>query len=127
MATRFHHVQVICRDLNGMIDFFSETLGASLVERRKFGVADGAVIDVEGVTVNLRVAREDETMLEAPAGKPYGFDHIGLEVDDVKKAYDDLTAKGYEFSMPPRDTGSLVVAFFQGPENITIELLQMKD
>ena len=114
MEYRFHHVHLLCRDLDNMIGFFSETLGASLVEKKKFGTADGAVLDLDGVTVNLRVARDDEKMLETPSGKPYGYDHIGLEVDDTQKAYEELTAKGFTFSIPPRDTGSFVVAFFQG-------------
>ena len=126
MAYRFHHVHVICRDLDGMIDFFTNTLGAGLVEKKKFGPADGAVIDVAGVTVNLRVPRQDEAMLEDASKTSYGFDHIGLKVDDIRQAYSDLTEKGFKFFMPPRDVGAYVVAFFKGPENLTIELLQTK-
>ncbi len=126
MTYKFHHVHLICRDLNRMIDFFSEILGAALIERKKFGPADGAVLDLNGVTVNLRVPRDDENMLESASEKPYGYDHIGLQVEDVHNAHNELINKGYKFSVTPRDTGSFIVAFFHGPEDITIELLQTK-
>ena len=125
MTYRFHHIHLICRNLDQMIDFFSKTLGVTLVERRKFGTADGAILDLDGTTINLRVAREDEQMLEETSEKPYGYDHIGLEVEDIKAAYRELTNKGFVFSVPPKDFGDLIIAFFQGPENITVELVQV--
>jgi catechol 2,3-dioxygenase-like lactoylglutathione lyase family enzyme len=125
MKYQFHHIHLICRNLDQMIDFFSKTLGVKLVERRKFGTADGATLDLDGTTINLRVAREDEQMLAETSEKPYGYDHIGLEVEDIKAAYRELTNKGFVFSVPPKDTGDLIIAFFQGPENITVELVQV--
>lgn len=126
MKYRFHHVHLICRDLEKMITFFTDVLHAKLVARRKFGTADGASIDVQGTTVNLRVAREDETMAGDASETRYGFDHIGLEVDDVDAAHNDLTERGYSFFMPPRDIPNLRIAFFKGPEDITIELVQSR-
>jgi catechol 2,3-dioxygenase-like lactoylglutathione lyase family enzyme len=107
-----------------MIRFFTETIGVELIERRKFGTADGASLNLQGTIVNLRVAREDEQMVGDASQTRYGYDHIGLEVDDVDAAYKDLTERGYSFFMPPRDIPNLRIAFFRGPENITIELLQ---
>ena len=124
MNYRFHHVHVICKDLEGMIDFFSGVLGAILVARKKFGTADGASLDLQGTTINLRVAREDEDMVSDASQPGYGFDHIGLQVDDIEAAYHDLQSKGYSFFVEPRDIPGLRIAFFKGPEEITIELVQ---
>ena len=63
MKYRYHHLHLICSDLEEMIHFFSETLGAELVARRKFGTSDGASLDLSGVLINLRVAREHETVV----------------------------------------------------------------
>ena len=125
MTYQFHHIHLICRNLDQIIDFFSKTLGVKLVELRKFGTADGATLDLDGTTINLRVAREDEQMLEETSKKSYGYNHIGLEVEDIKAAYRELTNKGFVFSVPPTDIGDLSIAFFQGPENITVELVQV--
>jgi len=127
MQYRFHHVHLVCKDLETMIGFFTEIIGAELIDRRKFGTADGASFDLQGTTVNLRVAREDEDMVGDASQSRYGFDHIGLEVDDVDGAYKDLTERGYSFFIPPKDIPNLRIAFFRGPEDIIIELVQSKE
>ena len=124
MTYHLHHIHLICRDLETMISFFSDSIGASLVERRKFGTADGATLDLNGIDINLRVAREDEEIKSNFARSTYGYDHIGLEVADIHAAWDDLTKRGYQFFMPPTEAAGLTIAFFKGPENITIELVQ---
>ena len=127
MTYSLHHVHLICRDLEKMIDFFEEAIGAKLVERRKFGTADGATLDLQGIDINLRVAREGEEIRENLTPSSYGYDHIGLQVEDVQAAYEDLSNRGYSFFMPPTEAAGLMIAFFKGPENITIELVQPID
>ncbi len=127
MTYSLHHVHLICRDLEKMISFFEEALGVKLVERRKFGTADGATLDLQGININLRVAREGEEIRENLTPSSYGYDHIGLQVEDVQAAYEDLSNRGYSFFMPPTEAAGLIIAFFKGPENITIELVQPID
>ncbi len=124
MTYRFHHIHLICRDLETMISFFTDALGAALVELRKFGTADGVTLDLQGIVINLRVARVDEEIRDHLSPSTYGYDHIGLEVDDIHAACDDLTRRGYQFFMSPTEAAGLTIAFFKGPENITIELVQ---
>jgi catechol 2,3-dioxygenase-like lactoylglutathione lyase family enzyme len=124
MSYRFHHVHIVCKDLEEMIRFFTEVLAAQLIDRRKFGTANGASLELEGTTINLRVAREDEQMVGDASQSAYGFDHIGLEVEDIENAFKDLTAQGYTFFMPPTEIPNMKIAFFKGPEDITIELCQ---
>ena len=124
MTYRLHHVHLICKDLEGMINFFTDALGATLVARKKFGTADGASLNLQGTTVNLRVAREDEVMVGDASQSTFGYDHLGLQVEDVDAAYRDLKGRGYEFFMEPKNIPDLRIAFFRGPEDITIELVQ---
>ena len=55
----------------------------------------------------------------------YGYDHIGLQVEDIETAYTELQAQGFSFLVPPTDIPNLKMAFFKGPEDITIELVQV--
>ena len=126
MNYRFHHIHLICKDLAGMIDFFTETLGATLIGKKKFGTADGASLDLQGTTVNLRVAREDEEMAGDASQPRFVYDHLGLQVEDVDAAYQDLKTRGFSFFMAPKDIPDLRIAFFRGPEDIIIELVQEK-
>lgn len=125
MANTLHHIHLVCRDLQQMIDFFTQTFDASLITMKQFGGADGASLDLSGVTINLRVTQENEKILDS--GKTYGYHHIGINVDDIDAKYEDLKGKGYAFSVAPKDIDeTLRIAFFDGPENVTIELLQEK-
>ena len=124
MAYRFHHVHIVCKDLEKMIRFFTEVLEANLIGLKKFGTADGASLDLQGTTVNLRVRKEGEELVGDASQAGYGYDHIGLEVEDLETAFKDLQALGFSFFMPPTEIPDLKIAFFKGPEDITIELVQ---
>jgi len=127
MTYRFHHVHILCKDLEKMITFFTDVLNADLIARKKFGTADGASLGLQGTIVNIRVAREDEEMVGDASQLRYGYDHIGLEVEDVDATYQELTQRGYSFFMTPKDVPELRIAFFKGPEDLTIELVQPID
>ena len=124
MSYRFHHVHIVCKELEKMIRFFTEVLEAKLIDLRKFGTADGASLDLDGTTVNLRVSKEEETIVGDASQSSYGYDHIGLQVEDIETAYTELQAQGFSFLVPPTDIPNLKMAFFKGPEDITIELVQ---
>jgi len=125
MAYRLHHIHIITRDLQGMTDFFKECFDVTQITKKKFGTADGVSFDLDGTTINLRVANENETFLDGAAGKPYGWHHIGITVDDLDATYRKLTDKGYPFAVPPKTTDDGVrFAFFNGPESLTFELVQ---
>jgi catechol 2,3-dioxygenase-like lactoylglutathione lyase family enzyme len=57
----------------------------------------------------------------------YGLEHIGLTVDDVDAACDELRAKGADVVIGPltRDPGTRL-AFMRGPEGIMVELVQLR-
>lgn len=127
MNFRLHHIHLLCSDLEKTIAFFTETLGAALVERKQFGGADGATLNLNGTTINLRVDREGDNVSTDTSITQYGYHHIGLTVENVDQAYRELSGKGFVFSLPPKEVGSNRIAFFNGPDNITIELLQPLD
>jgi catechol 2,3-dioxygenase-like lactoylglutathione lyase family enzyme len=105
-------------------NFFTGMLGAKLIERRKFGTADGAILDLNGTVIYLRVKREDENIIGDSSQSRYGYDHLGLEVEDVDAAYTELKEKGVTFSIPPTNVANGKMAFLKGPDSITIELFQ---
>ncbi|WP_372680066.1 VOC family protein [Desulfosarcina sp.] len=125
MTYRFHHIHLLCTNLENTIDFFTQAFGAELVARKQFGQANGASLSLNGTTINLRVAAEDETV-NADAPLPiYGYHHMCVEVDNLDAAYRELRDKKIECSVPPRNTpDNLRVAFFKGPDDIVIEVLQ---
>jgi len=99
-------------------------LEAKLIQRRKFGTADGAVLDLNGTTISLRKAREDDNITGDSSQQRYGYDHLGLEVEDLDAVYEELKEKGITFSIPPTNVETGRMAFIKGPDGITIELFQ---
>ena len=124
MRYRYHHFHLICSNLEHTENFFTGILGAKLIERRKFGTADGAILDLNGTTISLRKAREDENIIGDSLQPRYGYDHLGLEVEDVDAAYNELKEKGIAFTIPPTNIETGKMAFLKGPDGITIELFQ---
>jgi len=124
MTYRYHHLHLLCSNLQSTEDFFTEMLGAKLIERRKFGKADGAVLDLNGITISLKGTQEGDRVVGDSSQQRYGYDHLGLEVGDLDEAYEELRGKGLTFSVPPTKIETGKMAFFKGPDGITIELFQ---
>jgi catechol 2,3-dioxygenase-like lactoylglutathione lyase family enzyme len=124
MTYRYHHLHLICSSLADTEDFFTGMLGAKLIRRRKFGTADGALLDLNGITISLRTAREGDNIASDASQERYGYDHLGLAVEDLDAAYEELKGKGVTFSVLPKDVENAKIAFLKGPDNITIELIQ---
>jgi catechol 2,3-dioxygenase-like lactoylglutathione lyase family enzyme len=78
-----------------------------------------------GQTVLIAPPHPHEATATAPPFPHHGLEHIGLTVDDVDAAVEELRAKGAEIAIGPltRNPG-LRLAFIRGPEGIMIELVQ---
>ena len=78
-----------------------------------------------GQKVLIAPPHPHEPNVSAPPFPHYGLEHIGLTVDDVDAAVEELRAKGAEIAIGPltRNPG-LRLAFVRGPEGIMIELVQ---
>jgi len=74
----------------------------------------------------LRAAREGEDLSGGPSRPVFGYHHIGLKVDDLDACYAELKAQEFTFTTPPTASPNGKMAFFQGPDNIIIELVEEK-
>lgn len=124
MNFNFHHLHLLCSDLDTTIDWFTDKLGATLVVKKKFGTADGASLDLNNTIINLRVSADHESVTSDASTPSYGYHHMCVSVEDLDAAHKDLTGKGVEFISEPVNTADARIAFFRGPDNIVIEVLQ---
>ena len=53
----FDHIHIFCTDLNAMVDFWTKGLGAEFVKYRQFGGADGAVVNLAGAPIFIKIGR----------------------------------------------------------------------
>jgi lactoylglutathione lyase len=78
-----------------------------------------------GQKILIAPTHPTDAMTPAPAFPYYGVEHIGLTVDNVDEACEELRRKGADIAIGPltRSAG-LRLAFVRGPEGIMVELVQ---
>ena len=126
MPFRLHHIHLLCSNLEQTEQFFIQRLGAQMEQRTSFGGALGSMMDLNGTKIYLRTAKSQEEVNKNKSSSYYGYHHIGLEVEDLDLAYEDLKSAGIEFTVTPKDTPNGCLAFLKGPDEIIIELYQVK-
>lgn len=83
------------------------------------------VLTLGGQRVQIAPTHPVDPTAPPPPFPHYGLEHIGLTVDNVDAACEELRAKGAEIAIGPltRSAG-LRLAFVRGPEGIMVELVQ---
>jgi glyoxylase I family protein len=125
MFKRIDHVEIIPRDIEVTLDFYTSILSFKLKERVK--------VDVPPLQEVIYLVLND-TMLELlsvknpspPSQETWqtGYRMIALEVTDMDKALDYLKRKGIQPSWGPVNLGKSRRAEIKDPDGLTIELRQ---
>jgi len=123
------HTMLRVGDLPRAIAFYTDVLGMKLLRttdrpEQKYKLAfvgyaedpDGAELEL---TYNYGVDRYDP-------GTGYG--HVAIEVDDAKRACDEVRARGGTVTRDagPVKGGTTVIAFVQDPDGYKIELIERR-
>jgi len=127
---RYDHVHLRCHDPDAAATFF-ETMFGAIAKRDIYPpgtLYPGQLrvsLNLGGQKVLIAPTHPDDPMTEAPKFPYYGVEHIGLTVDDVDAACEELRAKGADIAIGPltRSPG-LRLAFVRGPEGVMVELVQ---
>lgn len=117
------HTHFICRDLQGMIDFWVDVLGAEFVEMRQFGPADGAVLNMNSITQIFlkKVDCEPQTASSPRAG----IEHPGVVVADLDVTLAHIKSLPYgRVTREPFMATGRRCAFITGPEGILVEVME---
>lgn len=126
MSIRVHHIHLLCSDLEQTEQFFIQKFGARSEGNKTFGGAPGSILDLNGTKIYLRTSKAQENVSSDANHICYGYNHLGLQVDDLASLSRELESLGVEFRVLPKETPSGHVAFIIGPDNILIELFQPK-
>ena len=117
------HMHLFCKELEPMIAFWVNGFGATMEGYRKFGPADGAVLDLHA-SVKLYLKVVDCLPADATTARA-GVDHLGMIVENLDAALATLTAlPGVTLSREPFMSGTLRCAFVAGPEGIQVEVME---
>ena len=110
-------VSVPTRDQHRALAFYTEVLGFRVVTDQPFG---------EQRWIELRVpGAETGVVLFTPQGHEErigGFMNLAFVADDVRKTYEELSARGVEFVQPPKTEHWGTSAVFKDPDGNTFVL-----
>lgn len=125
MFKRIDHVEIICRDFDKSIEFYTDVFGFKVKERMQVAAAplqEIAYLELGGTVLELmRVA--DAAVVGA---EPWsvGYRMIALEVEDMDKAIEYLAGKGVAVTWGPVTLGPSKRAEIHDIDGLPIELRQ---
>ncbi|GJE03530.1 VOC family protein [Methylobacterium isbiliense] len=123
MTYRCDHLHLRSRDAVAAARFYVEVLGARETGRDGAPTVSRIMLDLGGLALFIEQAPE----ATGPAAMPpnLGIEHIGLRVNDIEATVADLQARGIRLVSGITDVRpGLRIAFFDGPDNVRIEVLQ---
>jgi catechol 2,3-dioxygenase-like lactoylglutathione lyase family enzyme len=116
VAIGVHHVHLKSRDPKGTMQFYVDTLGATLI----------AEVPGRGYRVNLHGLQLNITSLigDQKREQHYGIEHVAVDTDDYTAMLAQLRAKGVRIleELPP--TNGRRVCFLEAPDGAQIEIIE---
>ncbi len=144
MIKTVEHFSFTVSNIETALHFFQDLLGLKatpIAEVHTKGVQ--TIVGMPGAHLRISIVKiPDGTSIELieyvrPEGKKIdsrtcnpGAAHIAFEVDDIQKAFTDLSNVGVTFVNPPvwlpgnDGTGRWGVSYIKGPDDITVELIE---
>ncbi len=130
MKMKFDNVTFAVSDMDEALDFFIHKLGLKKTNVWDIPDIKTKLVEVSGdnFTIKLmhderRIARARE-MGDAP-DYPLGYAHLVFKIDDIDEAYTDLVSRNVKFKTEIIETpDGAKRAFFEGPDNIELEIVQ---
>ena len=120
MAWTQDHVHLRCENFDVAMRFFAENLDAKEEGRIMNGAqVRAATIRMGGTVYKVSPKLEGQTL---PHGEIY---HLGFETDDLVGELEKMKARGIKVTKGPElSPTQRLFAFVEGPEGITLELIQ---
>ena len=118
MVHKIHKIAIITDDIEGAVEFYTQKLGLSVVERfANEDDEDYVFLDAGGVLLEL--------MPQKTMGQDSGFHHISFDVDSVEDSAQELKDKGVPITVDPFEVGGgtgITLGFFEGPNQMSLQL-----
>ena len=125
MFKKIDHVEIIPRNLERTLKFYTETLGFKIKERKKVSMPpleEIVYVELNGTVIELMSVQNPPSI--PPDLWRVGYRMIAIEVENMDKAVEYLKGKGVELSAGPVVLGKSKRAEIKDPDGLSIELRQ---
>ena len=118
MTLELNHVHLKTHDPEKTAKFYVDTLGAKIVGQAGNG---GYRLDLHGLSLNVTKFHENQTREQK-----YGMEHIAIDTDELDNVVEKLKAQGINILEETSISGGRRVCFFEGPDGVQLEFIEMK-
>ena len=118
MTLKLNHVHLKTKDPDKTAKFYVDTLGARIVGKAGQG---GYRLDLHGLSLNVTNFLESQTREQK-----YGMEHIAIDTDELDAVVEKLKAQGIHILEQTVVSGGRRVCFFEGPDGVQLEFIEMK-
>jgi len=117
------HVHIRTPDPEATAQWFEKMLGAEVIRSMQQG-APRIDMKIGGANVFLAPVKDGDGVSSPPKTPYQGLDHFGLAVTGIDAIAADLKTKGVKFTREPTTVRpGTRVCFIEGPQGVSIELL----
>lgn len=116
MDIKIHYNTIVVENMEESVRFYSEILGFKV--NRKFDLGPETAITLMKGQGDVMIELAKDTVHEV------GFYSIGMDVDDIDKAIEEITNKGGKITMGPVSITVGKLAFTEDPNGTRIALIE---
>ena len=116
---KIHKIALVTDDVEGAVNFYTQTLGLEVMERFP-NEDDDDYVFLKAGDIILELMPQKTTQA-AP-----GFHHISFKVDSVDDSAQELKVKGVQLEEEPSDAGDtgIRLSFLRGPNEVLLQLFR---
>ena len=127
MFKRIDHVEIVPKDAQKTIDFYTNFLGFIVKSRNEVNMPPmKEVIYLQLADTVIEIISVDNPQEKSEIPWETGYRAIALEVEDMTKAVDYLKSQGIDMAREPVDLGGSYRGEIRDPDGLIIELRQWK-
>jgi len=118
MTLKLNHLHIKTRDPEKTARFYVDTFGAKILSKSPRG---GYRLDLLGLDLNVTDFLTDQTREQK-----YGMEHIAIDTDELDALVEKLKAQGIPILEQTIVSGGRRVCFFEGPDGVQLEFIEIK-
>lgn len=126
MTITFHHVHLRCEDLDSAVSYYENIFDGTVLETVDVGGLKVVRMEIGGERIFLSPhlsPQLGDMEVEDTSGNPrWGLYQLAFTVEDLDATVAELQAKGAELDYLRPEIRR---AYFKGPDNVQIELIEM--